>query len=133
MAIAGVGGVVLGVRFAGWLYSLLPPVLIDVAAVGGAATASGIVLLLLAGLHALAVIGLVRRDQRALTPVAVFAASMSVLAIGWAAAALVSAASGSGPPAAMLPAGIGLGLLAVAYAWLARWVIGQRQPPEAQI
>ena len=132
LAIAGVGGVVVGVVYAAWLYSLLPPVLIDVAAVGGAATASGITLLLLAGLHALAAGGLVRRDPRALTPVAVLAASMSLLAIGWAAAALVSAASGSAPPVAMLPAGIGLGLLAVAYLWVARWVIGQRQPPEGR-
>ena len=132
LAIAGVGGVVVGVVFAAWLYSLLPPVLIDVAAVGGAATASGITLLLLAGLHALAAIGLARRDPRALTPVAVLAASMTLLAIGWAVAALVSAASGSAPPVAMLPAGIGLGLLAVAYAWVAHWVIGQRQPPEGR-
>ncbi|HET6744666.1 MAG TPA: hypothetical protein VFH90_02325 [Candidatus Limnocylindria bacterium] len=129
LAIAGVVGILIGVRFAAWLYSLLPPVLIDVDAVGGAATATGILLLLLAAVHALAAIGLKRRYPRALTPVAVLAASMSLLAIGWAVAALVSAASGSGPPAAMLPAGIGLVLLALAYAWVARWVIGQRQPP----
>ena len=129
MALAGIAGVVVGVVYSEWLYSLLPPVLIDAAAVGGAATASGFLALLLAGFHGLAAIGLARREPRALTPVAVLAASMSLLAIGWAAAALVSAASGSGPPAAMLPAGIGLGLLALAYAWVARWVIGQRQPP----
>ena len=129
MAVAGVAGVVVGVVYAAWLYSLLPPVLIDVAAVGGAATASGIVLLMLAGIHGLGAIGLARREARALTPVAVLAAAMSLLTIGWAAAALVSAASGSGPAAAMLPAGVGLGLLALAYAWVARWVIGQRQPP----
>jgi hypothetical protein len=29
----------------------------------------------------------------------------------------------------MVPAGIGLGLLALAYALLVRWVIGLRQPP----
>jgi hypothetical protein len=129
MALGGIAGVVVGVVYAEWLHSLLPPVLIDAAAVGGAATASGIVMLLLAGIHGLGAIGLARREPRALTPVAVLAAAMSLLAIGWAAAALVSAASGSGPPAAMVPAGIGLGLLALAYAWLARWVIGQRQPP----
>ena len=128
-AVAGISGVVVGVVYAAWLYSLLPPVLIDAPAVGGAATASGVLLLSLAGLHLLAVIGLVRRDGRALTPIVVLASSMSLLAIGWGVAALVSAASGSGPAAAMLPAGIGLGLVAVAYAWVARWAIGQRQPP----
>jgi hypothetical protein len=129
LALAGVAGVLAGVLFAEWLHSRLPPVLIDAPAVGGAATASGVVLLILAGLHALGAIGLARSDQRSLTPVAALAAAMSLLALGWAVAALVTAASGSGPPALMLPAGIGLGLLAVAYALLVRWIIGRRQPP----
>ncbi len=131
LAVAGAAGVVVGTVYAEWLYSLLPPVLIDAAAVGGAATASGVLLLILAGIHALGAIGLARSDQRSLTPVAALAAAMSLLALGWAAAALVSAASGSAPPALMVPAGIGLGLLAVAYALLVRWVIGLRQPPRS--
>jgi hypothetical protein len=130
LAIAGVAGVIVGNLFATWLYSLLPPVRIDVPAVGGAATASGIVLLAMAVLHGLGAIGLARRDPRAITPVAVLAAAMSALAVGWATAAFVSAASGSGAVVLMLPAGTGLGVLALAYAALAWRVIGlRRQPP----
>ena len=42
---------------------------------------------------------------------------MAALALGWSVAAVVSAASGSAPAVAMLPAGIGLALLAGAYGW----------------
>lgn len=129
LVIGGIAGVAVGVLFAEWLHSLLPPVLIDAPAVGGAATASGVVLLMLAGLHVVGAIGLARNDPRSFTPVAALAAAMSLLAFGWAVAALVSAASGSATPALMVPAGIGLGLLAVAYALLVRWLIGLRQPP----
>jgi hypothetical protein len=133
MAIVGVGGIVVGVMFAAWLHSLLPPVLIDAPAVGGAATASGVLLLLLAGLHWLGAFGLARREPRMLTSVAALAAAMSLLAIGWGTAALVSAVSGTAPPAAMLPATIALGLLAVGYALVARTVVGLRQPPSGRI
>jgi hypothetical protein len=129
LAAAGLAGLAIGLVFATWLYSLLPPLLIDAAAVGGAATASGVVLLLLALFHGIAAMALRRRQPAALTPVAVLCLTMSLLAIGWAAAALVSAASGSAPAAAMLPAGIGLGAVAIGYAWIARRIIGMRQPP----
>jgi len=42
-------------------------------------------------------------------------AVMAVMALAWSVAALVSAASGSAPADAMLPAGFGLLALAVAY------------------
>jgi hypothetical protein len=129
LAAAGAVGLVIGIVFAAWLYSLLPPLQIDVAAVGGAATATGVVLLLLGLAHGLAALALQRREPAALTPVAVLCVTMSLLAIGWATAALVSAASGSGPAVAMLPAGIGLGAVAVGYGWIARRLIGLRQPP----
>jgi hypothetical protein len=129
LAAGGVAGLVIGLVFAAWLYSLLPPVLIDVAAVGGAATASGVVLLLLAAVHGLAALALRRREPAALTPVTVLCVTMSLLAIGWGVAAVVSAASGSGPAAAMLPAGIGLGVVAIGYAWVALRIIVMREPP----
>jgi hypothetical protein len=129
LAATGAALIVIGLGFAAWLYSLLPPVLIDAAAVGGAATASGIVLLLLALVHGMAAMALRRRQPVALTPVTVLCLTMSLLAIGWGTAALVSAASGSGPAAAMLPAGIGLGAVAFGYAWIARRIIAIRQPP----
>lgn len=130
LAAAGAVGLVIGLVFAAWLYSLLPPLQIDAAAVGGATTATGVLLLLLGLAHGLAALALRRREPAALTPVAVLCVTMSLLAIGWATAALVSAASGSGPAVAMLPAGIGLGAVAVGYGWIARRLIGMRQPPE---
>jgi hypothetical protein len=129
LAAGGVAGLLIGLVFAAWLYSLLPPVLIDVAAVGGAATATGVVLLLLASVHGIAALALRRRQPAALTPVTVLCVTMSLLAVGWGAAALVSAASGSGPAAAMLPAGVGLGAVAIGYAWIAHRIIAMRQPP----
>jgi hypothetical protein len=42
-------------------------------------------------------------------------------------ASLVSAASAGGPPAILVPGGIGLGLVALAYGWSARGVIGLRE------
>jgi hypothetical protein len=128
---AGVAALVIGLFFGAWLYSLLPPILIDEQAVGGAATAIGVVLLLTGLLHAGAAVGLARGAEMLLTPAIVLCSAMSLLAIGWGVAALVSAASGSGVPAAMLPAAVGLGVVAVAYAWIARRLIGLRRPPEA--
>jgi hypothetical protein len=129
LAAGGLTALVIGLAFAAWLYSLLPPVLIDVAAVGGATTATGIVLLLLAVVHGIGALALRRLEPRALTPVTVLCLTMLLLAIGWAVAAVVSAASGSGPALALLPAGIGLGVVAIGYGWIARRLIVIHQRP----
>jgi hypothetical protein len=128
---AGLVALVVGVWLAGWLYSLLPPLIIDADAVGGATAASGYVLTGLGMAHLASAQLLRRRVGRALLPIAVLCATMTLLAIGWGVAAFVSAASGGGPPAALVPAGIGLALVAGAYAWTARGVIGQRERGEA--
>jgi hypothetical protein len=129
LAVAGLAGLTVGFFLAAWLYSLLPPVTIDVPAVGGAATAVGVVLLLLAITHVAAAAGLARGVGAMSTPAIVLSAAMSLLAIGWGVAALVSAASGIGASVAMLPAAAGLGLVAFAYAWIAGRLIGLRRPP----
>lgn len=129
----GVAAIVAGTYLTAWLYSLLPPVIIDAAAVGGAATASGAALSALGLLHLAAGALVRRRIGGVLTPAVVLAATMAVLCIGWGAAALTSAASGSGPPALLLPAGLGLGLVAVGYAVTVRALIGLRQPPGSRI
>src|SRR4029079_2827401 len=54
LACGGLAGSVAGTFFAGCLSGLLPPVIIDAAAVGGAATATGSALAVLAVLHLLA-------------------------------------------------------------------------------
>ena len=101
--------------------------LIDVAAVGGAATAIGILLLCLAAAHLAAALGVVRSIAVLHTPAVVLCVAMAVLSAGWAVAALVSAAAGTGIPAAMLPAAAALILVALAYGWAARHLIGLPQ------
>jgi hypothetical protein len=130
----GLGGLValgVGLFFAPWLYEQLPPLLIDVAAVGGATTAIGVVLLALALAHVLAAFGLIRAVGALRTPAVVLCVAMAVLSIGWAVAALVSAAAGTGVPAAMLPAALLLSLLAAAYLWAASALIGRSGSPSA--
>ena len=128
---AGLVGVSLGIFFAPWLYDQLPPVLIDTAAVGGAATALGVLLLGLAAAHLAAALGLIRGVAMLYTPAVVLCLAMAVLSAAWAVAALVSAAAGTGIPAVMLPAAVALGLVAAAYGWGARRLIGLRRSPSA--
>ncbi|HEX3220261.1 MAG TPA: hypothetical protein VHU77_09620 [Candidatus Limnocylindria bacterium] len=114
----------LGIWGAGWLYGLLPPLIIDRSAVGGAATASGVALLIL-GIGHLAAAALTLRAIAA-TAVVGLTAVMAALSLGWGVAAVVSAASGSGPAALLLPGGIVLVGVAVGYAWTARLVAVRR-------
>jgi hypothetical protein len=126
---AGLVGIALGFFFAPWLYDQLPPVLIDTAAVGGAATALGVLLLGLAAAHLAAALGVIRGVAMLSTPAVVLCLAMAVLSGAWAVAALVSAAAGTGIPAAMLPASLALGLVAAAYGWAARRLISLRRSP----
>ena len=126
---AGLVGIALGIFFAPWLYDQLPPVLIDTAAVGGAATALGVLLLGLAAAHVAAALGLIRGVAMLSTPAVVLCLAMAVLSGAWAVAALVSAAAGTGIPVAMLPASLALGLVTAAYGWAARRLISLRRSP----
>lgn len=118
-AAATFAGLVLAER----IHALLPPITSDAAAVGGAALALGASCGLAGAAHLALAILLRRprtaRDELVLVSGIVLCAVMAALAAGWAVAAFVSAASGSAPVAGMLPAGAGLGALAVAYAWAA--------------
>ena len=109
-----IAGVAVGLLFAERLFALLPPVTIDAAAVGGAAVALGVAIGLLGVVHRGLAVGLRRGARAAAVPAIVLCASMAVISLAWAVAALVSAASGSAPVAAMLAAGIGLLLVAAA-------------------
>ena len=119
-------GVAAGLLFAERLFALLPPVTIDAAAVGGASVALGLAIGLLGVVHLVLAIGLRRGVGLVAVPAIVLCASMAVLSLAWAVAALVSAASGSAPPAAMLLAGMGLLLVAAAYGWAGGVLIGLR-------
>ena len=131
LAVAGLVGITLGLFFAPWLYDQLPPVLIDVSAVGGAATALGFLLLGLAAAHLAAALGVIRGIAMLHTPAVLLCLAMAVLTLAWAVAALVSAAAGTGVPAAMLPAGLALGAVALAYGLAARRLIKLSRSPSA--
>lgn len=123
LLVVSAAGIYAGLSLAERIYALLPPITADAAAIGGAAMALGLASLLAGLLHAgmAVVLARGRGASREATLVAAIAlcAVMGVLAIGWSVAALVSAASGSAPADAMLPAGIGLLVLAGLYAWAA--------------
>ncbi|HYM52985.1 MAG TPA: hypothetical protein VEW45_05845 [Candidatus Dormibacteraeota bacterium] len=120
-------GVAAGLLFAERLHALLPPVAIDAAAVGGATVALGGAAGLLAAVHLTSALALWRGVRQAAVPAIVLSATMSVVALGWAVAALVSSVSGSGPLVIVLPAGICLVLVAVGYAWAMGVLIGLRR------
>jgi hypothetical protein len=124
-------GVAAGLLFAERLFALLPPVTIDAAAVGGATVALGIAIGLLGVIHLALAVALRRGAHAAVVPSIVLCAAMTVLSLAWAVAALVSAVSGSAPAAAMLAAGVGLTLVAGAYAWAGGVLIGLRGRSEA--
>jgi hypothetical protein len=67
------------------------------------------------------------RRSRWLVGAIVSCALMAAITLGWAVAALVSAAAGSAPAAGMLPAAIGLVGLAAAYAWSAVLLMERRR------
>ena len=131
LLLAGAAGVIAGLAFAERIHAMLPAeITSDAAAIGGAAMALGGALLL-GGLVHLGVASAARRGRWLVAGV-VLCAVMATLAVGWAIAALVSAAAGTAPAAGMLPTGIGLGLVAGAYGWAAGALMQARrdhQPP----
>jgi hypothetical protein len=121
-----------GLALAERIHELLPPITADADAIGGAAVALGIGFLLAGLLHLGMGVVLARGrsvgNELSLVSGIALCAVMATLAIGWAVAALVSAASGSAPAEGMLPAGIGLLGLACLYAWaLAVLLRGRRR------
>jgi hypothetical protein len=120
-------GVAAGLLFAERIHAMLPPVTIDAAAVGGATVALGAAAGLLGVTHLGLALALWRGVRQASVPAIVLSATMSLVALGWALAALVSVASGSGVVAVTLPGGIGLVLVAAGYAWATSVLIGLRR------
>jgi hypothetical protein len=129
LTLLGAAAIVAGLTLADRLYALLPPVTIDVAAVGGATVAFGVASALLGIAHGALALGLRRAVPTATVSSIVLCATMAVVSLGWAVAALVSAASGSAPAPAMLAAGIGLALVAVAYGWAGAALMRRRRMP----
>ena len=120
LLLAGGAGIFAGLALAERIHALLPDeITSDAAAIGGAA-------LLLLGVAHVGLGAAVRRG-RFLVAAIVACSVMAVIMLGWAVAAVVSAAAGDAPAAGMLPAGIGLGGLAVAYGWSAALLMEHRR------
>jgi hypothetical protein len=126
LLLAGGAGIFTGLFLAERIHALLPrEITSDAAAIGGAALALGAGLML-AGVGHLVLAATVRRG-RLLVAAIVACAVMAAILLGWAVAALVSAAAGDAPAAAMVPAGLGLTALALAYAWSGAIIMEQRR------
>ncbi len=126
LLLAGGAGMFAGLALAERIHALLPDeITSDAAAIGGAAMALGAALLLTGVAHL--VLGTAVRRGRSLVAAIVTCAVMAAIALGWAVAALVSAAAGDAPAAGMLPAAIGLLGLAGAYGWSAALLMGRRR------
>ena len=108
---------------------LPPEAVIDAAAVGGAAVALGVGTGLLGLAHLGTALALRRRIGAASTAGVVLAATMAVLSLGFAIAALVSIASGAAAAIVMLPAAIGLGGAVVGYSAATVAIISGRKAP----
>jgi hypothetical protein len=126
LLLAGGAGILAGLFLAERIHALLPTeITSDAAAIGGAALALGAALVLVGAAH-LVLAAAVRRG-RLLVAAIVACAVMAATLLGWAVAAVVSAAAGGAPVAGMVPAGIGLGALSVAYGWSAASLLDRRR------
>lgn len=129
LLVGGVAAVALGLLNPRLISDQLPPdAAIDAPAVGGAAVALGVAVVLLALIHLVTVAALHRGIGMARTAGVVLAATMAVLSLGFAVAALVSIASGSAPTIIMLPASVALGAVVIAYAATTMAIIGAQRP-----
>ncbi|MDP9468812.1 MAG: hypothetical protein M3P32_08775 [Chloroflexota bacterium] len=119
----------------GWLNPRLvsdrlpPDAAIDAPAVGGAAVALGVAVVMLGLIHLLVAFALRRGIGVAPTAGVVLAATMAALSFGFAVSALVSIASGVAPAALMLPASIVLGGAVIAYGATTMAIISARKGP----
>lgn len=137
LAAAGVVLLLAGIAAAavGWLdphliSDRLPPEApIDAPAVGGAAVALGVAMVVLGVVHLLIAAALRRGSGLAPTAAVVVAATMAILAFGFGVAALVSIASDTAPAVLMVPAAIGLGAAMIGYGAATAMIIGARRGP----
>jgi hypothetical protein len=125
--LGGLAAVAMGLVNPTLLRGQLPPEAeVDAAAVGGAAVALGVATALVGLLHLVTAAALRRGVGIAATAAVVLAATMAVISLGFAVAALVSMASGAALAVYMLPASVGLGAAVIGYAIVTVIVIGDR-------
>lgn len=117
--VAGLAAVGIGLVGAGWLMAQLPPLAIDVAALGGAAVAIGAGLVIIAFLHAAIAIGLRAVHRWARAGGVLLSATLAVALLALAAAAVTTVVRGSPSPIILAAAGLAALGGAVLYAWCA--------------
>jgi hypothetical protein len=130
LCLGGAGSVAIGLFNPRLISDQLPPDAgIDAPAVGGAATALGVAIVLLGLVHLTIAAALRREIGLAPTAGVVLATTMAILSFGFAIAALVSIASGAAPALLMLPASIGLGGAVIGYAATTMAIMRARKGP----
>ena len=130
LVLAGAASIAVGLVNPELISSQLPPdAAVDAPAVGGAAVALGVATAFLGLVHWVTALALRQGMGVAATGAVVLAATMAILALGSAVAAVVSIASGSAPAIYMVPAAIGLLVGVVGYAIVTAIVIGSRGEP----
>jgi hypothetical protein len=130
LILVGAAAVSVGLFNPGLVSSQLPPdAEVDAPAVGGAAVALGTAITLLGLLHLVTALALRLGIGIASTGAVVLAATMAVLSLGFAVAAVVSIASGAAPALYMVPAAVALGAALIGYAVVAVVIIRAGSEP----
>ncbi len=130
LILGGAAAVAVGLFNPGLISSQLPPdAAVDAPAVGGAAVALGIATALLGVVHIGTALALRVGIAVATTGAVVLAATMAILSLAFAVAAVVSIASGAAPAIYMVPASVGLGAAVIGYAVVTVVIIGARGKP----
>jgi len=117
--VAGIVGLGLAVVGRDWLRSLLPPLAIDVEALGGALTAMALGLIVLSGAHIAVVVGLRRERHWACSAGVLLASVLAAASFGLAAAAISSAAREAGYALPLIGSAMVATLGTAAYALVA--------------
>lgn len=120
---AGLAAMALGTLGAGWLYSQLPPLVIDAPALGGGVTAVGAGLVMTGMTHGAVLAGLRRGHRWAVTAAVLLTAVMAVALLALAAAAISSAFALPASALALSAAGALAALAAAAYGWCVVWLV----------
>ncbi|MEX2137419.1 MAG: hypothetical protein WEB29_10805 [Chloroflexota bacterium] len=130
LVLGGAAAVAVGLFNPGLISSQLPPeAAVDAPAVGGAAVALGIATALLGVVHIGTALALRVGIGIAATTAVVLSATMAILSLVFAVAAVVSIASGAAPAIYMVPASVGLGAGVIGYSVVTVVIIGARGKP----
>ncbi len=111
--LVGISGIIVGWRAAGWLYSLLPLVQIDAAAVGGAAFSLGLAIGVVGVVQLVAAVRVGRRSEWERTATVTLTALIGATLASFGVAAFTAAATANQPW--LVAAGLVLLVAAVAY------------------